>query len=59
MRARLELVVLRHPVPLRAEDLRGGARDYPAGTFLHAPAGSWHVPGSATGCTLFVFYPEG
>ncbi|NKY58001.1 cupin domain-containing protein [Nocardia flavorosea] len=36
-----------------------GARDYPAGTFLHAPAGSWHVPATATGCTLFVFYPEG
>ncbi|KJS53240.1 cupin domain-containing protein [Streptomyces rubellomurinus] len=36
-----------------------GARDYPAGTFLHAPAGSWHVPSTSTGCTLFVFYPEG
>ena len=36
-----------------------GAKDYPAGTFLHAPAGSWHVPASATGCTLFLFYPEG
>ncbi|MBF4999209.1 cupin domain-containing protein [Nocardia sp. BSTN01] len=36
-----------------------GARDYSAGTFLHAPAGSWHVPGSETGCTLFLFYPEG
>jgi len=36
-----------------------GARDYAAGTFLHAPAGSWHVPASATGCTLFLFYPEG
>ncbi|MET8422694.1 cupin domain-containing protein [Nocardia sp. NPDC004860] len=36
-----------------------GARDYPAGTFLHAPAGSWHVPSTVTGCTLFVFYPEG
>jgi quercetin dioxygenase-like cupin family protein len=36
-----------------------GARDYPAGTFLHAPAGSWHVPQSTTGCTLFLFYPEG
>ncbi|MFI6866877.1 cupin domain-containing protein [Nocardia sp. NPDC050406] len=36
-----------------------GARDYPAGTFLHAPAGSWHVPTTATGCTLFIFYPEG
>lgn len=36
-----------------------GARDYPAGTFLHAPAGTWHVPATAEGCTLFVFYPEG
>ncbi|WP_405495117.1 cupin domain-containing protein [Nocardia sp. NBC_00511] len=36
-----------------------GARDYPAGTFLHAPAGSWHVPATTIGCTLFVFYPEG
>ncbi|MVU79086.1 anti-sigma factor [Nocardia sp. ET3-3] len=36
-----------------------GARDYPAGTFLHAPAGSWHVPTTTVGCTLFVFYPEG
>jgi hypothetical protein len=26
---------------------------------LHAPAGSWHVPATMTGCTLFVFYPEG
>lgn len=36
-----------------------GARDYPAGTFLHAPAGSWHVPATVTGCTLFLFYPAG
>lgn len=36
-----------------------GARDYPEGTFIHAPAGSWHVPQSRTGCVLFVFYPEG
>ncbi|WP_282504303.1 cupin domain-containing protein [Streptomyces rhizoryzae] len=36
-----------------------GERDYPAGSFLHAPAGSWHVPQTTTGCTLFVFYPEG
>ena len=36
-----------------------GVRDYPAGTFIHNPAGSAHVPQSATGCTLFVFYPEG
>ncbi|MFH8631375.1 hypothetical protein ACH4CC_16075 [Streptomyces lydicus] len=33
--------------------------DHPAGTFLHAAAGSWHVPQSATGCRLFVFSPEG
>lgn len=36
-----------------------GVREYPAGSFIHAPAGSWHVPQTATGCTLFVFYPEG
>ncbi|MFE9661721.1 MULTISPECIES: cupin domain-containing protein [unclassified Streptomyces] len=36
-----------------------GARDYPAGSFIHAPAGSWHVPQTETGCTLFVFYPAG
>ncbi|WKU42918.1 cupin domain-containing protein [Streptomyces sp. VNUA116] len=35
-----------------------GERDYPAGTFIHAPAGSSHIP-QTTGCTLFVFYPEG
>lgn len=36
-----------------------GVRDYPAGTFIHNPAGTSHVPQSETGCTLFVFYPEG
>lgn len=36
-----------------------GVRDYPAGSFIHCPAGSSHVPQSATGCRLFVFYPEG
>jgi len=36
-----------------------GVRDYPAGTFIHNPAGSSHVPQSQTGCTIFVFYPEG
>lgn len=36
-----------------------GDRDYPAGTFIHAPAGSSHVPQTTTGCTLFLFYPEG
>jgi anti-sigma factor ChrR (cupin superfamily) len=36
-----------------------GVRDYPAGTFIHNPAGSSHVPQSSAGCTLFVFYPQG
>lgn len=36
-----------------------GVRDYPAGTFIHNPAGSSHVPQSSVGCKLFVFYPEG
>ena len=36
-----------------------GVRDYPAGSFIHNPAGSSHVPQSSTGCTIFVFYPEG
>jgi hypothetical protein len=36
-----------------------GTRDYPAGTFIHNPTGSSHIPQSQTGCTLFVFYPEG
>jgi anti-sigma factor ChrR (cupin superfamily) len=34
-----------------------GTRDYPAGTFIHHPVGSSHVPQSKTGCTLFIFYP--
>jgi quercetin dioxygenase-like cupin family protein len=36
-----------------------GVRDYRAGSFIHCPAGSSHVPQSETGCRLFVFYPEG
>ncbi|PRX03882.1 UNVERIFIED_ORG: quercetin dioxygenase-like cupin family protein [Actinomadura viridilutea] len=36
-----------------------GERDYPAGSFIHCPAGSSHVPQTTTGCTLFLFYPEG
>ena len=36
-----------------------GVRDYPEGSFIHNPAGSSHVPQSTTGCTIFVFYPEG
>ncbi len=36
-----------------------GIRDYPAGSFIHNPAGSSHIPQSLTGCAIFVFYPEG
>lgn len=36
-----------------------GVRDYPQGTFIHNPKGSSHIPQSETGCTLFLFYPEG
>lgn len=36
-----------------------GKDTYPAGTFIHHPAGSSHVPQSKDGCTLFVFFPEG
>jgi hypothetical protein len=40
-------------------ELGDGANTYPAGTFLHHPAGSSHIPQSRSGCTLFVYYPEG
>lgn len=36
-----------------------GVREYPAGSFVHNPAGSAHVPQSKDGCVLFVFFPEG
>ncbi|HJW09575.1 MAG TPA: cupin domain-containing protein [Holophagaceae bacterium] len=36
-----------------------GVRAYPAGTFIHNPRGSSHVPQSTTGCTLLVYFPEG
>ena len=35
-----------------------GDRNYEAGTFIHYPVGSSHVPQSYTGCTLLVFYPD-
>jgi anti-sigma factor ChrR (cupin superfamily) len=35
-----------------------GDRDYNAGTFIHYPVGSSHVPQSDAGCTLFVFSPS-
>jgi hypothetical protein len=36
-----------------------GENDYPAGTFIHNPAGSAHIPQSRTGCVLFLFFPGG
>ncbi|MFT4046894.1 MAG: cupin domain-containing protein [Solimonas sp.] len=36
-----------------------GAHDYPAGTFIHNPAGSAHIPQSKQGCVILVFFPEG
>ena len=52
-----------HPGPEEIYVLSGtfndGARDYPAGSFVHNPAGSSHLPQSRGGCVLFVFFPEG
>ena len=36
-----------------------GRNSYPAGTFIHHPAGSAHIPQSSDGCVLFVYFPEG
>lgn len=36
-----------------------GEHNYPAGSFIHNPAGSAHIPQSTEGCVLFVFFPEG
>ena len=36
-----------------------GRSDHKAGTFLHHPIGSAHVPQSKTGCVLLVIFPEG
>ena len=36
-----------------------GAEDYPAGSFIHNPAGSSHIPQSREGCVIFVFSPQG
>lgn len=52
-----------HPGPEEIYVVSGtfndGARDYPAGSFVHNPAGSSHLPQSRQGCVLFVFFPEG
>lgn len=36
-----------------------GRNSYPAGSFIHHPAGTSHIPQSTEGCVLFVFFPEG
>lgn len=36
-----------------------GVHDYPAGTYIHNPAGSAHIPQSETGCVLLVCFPDG
>ena len=52
-----------HPGPEEIYVVSGvfndGLRDYPAGSFVHNPAGSSHLPQSRQGCVLFVFFPEG
>jgi anti-sigma factor ChrR (cupin superfamily) len=36
-----------------------GVYNYLAGSFIHNPKGSAHIPQSKTGCKLLVLFPEG
>jgi anti-sigma factor ChrR (cupin superfamily) len=36
-----------------------GVRNYPAGSFIHNPKGSTHVPQSKDGCKILVIFPKG
>jgi anti-sigma factor ChrR (cupin superfamily) len=36
-----------------------GLHEYPAGSFIHSPAGSSHLPQSNEGCVILVFFPAG
>jgi hypothetical protein len=36
-----------------------GRHKYPAGSFIHSPAGTAHVPQSKEGCVILVFFPAG
>ena len=36
-----------------------GVIDYPAGTYIHNPPWSAHIPKSKTGCVLMVCFPDG
>jgi anti-sigma factor ChrR (cupin superfamily) len=33
-----------------------GLHEYPAGSFIHSPAGSSHLPQSREGCVILVFF---
>jgi anti-sigma factor ChrR (cupin superfamily) len=61
--ARFLKLDVHHPGPEEIYVVSGvfndGLRDYPAGSFVHNPAGSSHLPQSREGCVLFVFFPEG
>lgn len=36
-----------------------GETDHPAGTFIHQPKGTSHIPQSEHGCVVLVIFPEG
>lgn len=36
-----------------------GVHTFEAGSFIHNPVGSAHLPQSSAGCVLFVFFPQG
>lgn len=61
--ARFLKLDVHHPGPEEIYVVSGvfndGLRDYSAGSFVHNPAGSSHLPQSRAGCVLFVFFPEG
>lgn len=35
-----------------------GHRDHPAGSFIHNPTGSAHIPQSAEGCAVLISWPQ-
>jgi anti-sigma factor ChrR (cupin superfamily) len=61
--ARFLKLDVHHPGPEEVYVVSGvfndGLRDYPAGSFVHHPAGSSHLPQSHEGCVLVVYFPEG
>src|SRR5687768_6331967 len=61
--ARFLKLDVHHPGPEEVYVVSGtfndGARDYPAGSFVHNPAGTSHPPQSRHGCVPYVFFPGG